>query len=279
MAIQILGVGSLLARAPSVLRFLGGGASGLLRGALRFYRSPAGRLARLGDGESGGSLRFTIKTAGLFDPAYAEAWFRQKRAQIRAGVKRAMIEGGRRIADDMNSQVRGRFKVSRRAFASQFRSKVYDSKPERLPGVLIRSRVAFMGVFTRGGVITGRGKGLLIPLLETRIGRKAFQNVINTIMSNGAGFFKKMPDGRVILFAEYQSQYGRPLARFRRQFASSMGGGRVKKGAAIPIAVLVPQVRLEKRLDLEATVHKQIPQIARLMERYITAQTLPGNLQ
>ena len=71
------------------------------------------------------------------------------------------------------------------------------------------------------------------------------------------------PDGR-----EHQ-EHDRPLAGFKRRYRKAEGIKRLKRGADIPIAVLVPKVALKKRLDVERLVAGRIPRLSAAIEKQI----------
>jgi GMP synthase-like glutamine amidotransferase len=60
------------------------------------------------------------------------------------------------------------------------------------------------------------------------------------------------------LFAEN----AQPLARFRRAERARTGAKRLKRGAEIPIAVLVSRVALRRRFDLRSAVRPALPGLA-----------------
>lgn len=211
-------------------------------------------------------MRITLTKEGLLDPQKLQAWTYAQAARIRAGTAVGMKESGAVVAQKVQTHVSTALKVKRRGFLKSFGSKVYVT-PGRMPVLYIGSRIPFAGMHEFGGTIRGP---LLIPLLETRMGYVAFKKVVDTIIRTGAGFFKRMDDGRVILFAEYQPSYGRPLARFRRAERARREGP-VRKGEDIPIAVLVPQVRLQQRLRVRDTVKSNLRYIAESIERGIAA--------
>ena len=213
--------------------------------------------------------QISLKTDGVFDPSRLQAWTRERQAHMRRAVTRAFREWGREISAAANETVRARMKVRKRQFPG-FRAKVFADKPERMPALLIRSRIPWLGVHGRGGTVSGSGRGLLIPLLDKRIGPRAFKRVLDHILRTGAGFWKEVK-GQLILFAEYQPEYGQPLAKFRRAERARRGGKSPKRwaGESIPIAVLVPSVKIEKRFDLEAIIRRGLPRLVRKIENYI----------
>ena len=70
--------------------------------------------------------------------------------------------------------------------------------------------------------------------------------------------------------AENIKDHDRPLAGFKRRYRKAEGIKRLKRGADIPIAVLVPKVVLKKRIDVERLVACRIPRLAAAVERQIS---------
>lgn len=209
----------------------------------------------------------SLTTSGLLDPRVLDVWTREKRVKVRVGVARAMKEDGPRFSGAVNAQVRQSFKTQSRGFANQFKARIYDSKPDRLPMMLVRSRVPWMGLYTRGGTIRGP---LLIPLNQAkRIRTDHFRRIVQQLIASGNAFFKNV-NGKVILFAENIGENRGATSRFTRPLRKGLGGGRIKRGAEIPIAILVPRVEVKKRLDLPRAVRTRLPGLARLIEQRIT---------
>jgi hypothetical protein len=48
------------------------------------------------------------------------------------------------------------------------------------------------------------------------------------------------------------------LSGFKRRYRNATGVGRLKRGADVPIAVLVSKVRMKKRLDVRGVVQAQV---------------------
>ena len=118
-------------------------------------------------------LTISLTTAGLLDKSRLEAWTRQKQAAIHKAVAIGMREGGKTIVDAVRTQMQANFTVKKAAFLRSLRARLYDRNPERLPALLIGSKIPWLGIHVRGGTIGGR---MLIPLTEEgrRIGRRAF---------------------------------------------------------------------------------------------------------
>lgn len=61
-------------------------------------------------------------------------------------------------------------------------------------------------------------------------------------------------------------EYDRTLAPYKRRHRRATGGGRLKRGADVPIAVLVPRVTIKKRLDVYAVIARQVPAMSAAIE-------------
>lgn len=210
-------------------------------------------------------MKVSLVTEGLFKPSELSAWTRERQEQINRGVADGFKEGGEAIVPELRADLERGLKVKKRGLAKSVRAKVYSNVQGRMPVLYLGSVVPWLGIHERGGVVQGP---LLIPLLDTRIGYQKFKQIVAMIVRTGAGFFKRMDDGRVILFAEYQPDYGRPLARFRRAERARRQGP-VRRGEDIPIAVLVSQVTLRKRLHFEQITKARLGVIVEAIERSI----------
>lgn len=208
-------------------------------------------------------MKISLVAEGLLDPRQLTAWTRARQAAIHKAVAAGMASGGREVADKARAQMRAALNVKRQTFVKSLRAKVFDTRPERLPDLLIGSRVPWLGIHERGGAIGGT---MLIPLLPGRIGRKRFKAIVDALMRSGNAFFVKK-GGKVILMAENIQENATELSRFKRAERSRSGEKRLKRGREIPIAVLVKSVTLKKRLDLAGTVRAHLPVIARAIER------------
>jgi hypothetical protein len=209
-------------------------------------------------------LKISLTTSGLLDKSTLETWTRQKQAAIHKAVATGMQAGGKSVADVVRSKMKTDFTVKKSAFLNSLRAKVYDRNPDKLPAVLIGSKIPWLGIHVRGGTISGR---MLIPLTEEgrRIGRRAFKRVIDALIRSGNAYFIRK-GSRAILMAENLRENASSLARFKRAERKRTGTKSVKRGQEIPIAVLVPKVAMKRRFDLEGAVRGQLPVLARAIE-------------
>ena len=212
-------------------------------------------------------LKLSLAASGLLDKSKLDAWSKQKQAAIHKAVASGMQTGGKVVADTVRSRMNADFTVRKPAFVRSLRAKVYDRNPDKLPALLIGSRIPWLGIHVRGGTVSGR---MLIPLLpeHQRMGRKAFRRVIDGLMRTGNAFFIQK-NGKVILMAEAIKENASELRRFKRAERSRTGAKSIKRGTEIPIAVLVPNVTLKRRFDLEGVVRGQLPVLARAIEKQL----------
>lgn len=212
-------------------------------------------------------LKISLTATGLLDKSRLDAWSRQKQAAIHKAVAAGMQAGGKTVAEAVRGRMNADFTVRKAAFVRSLRAKVYDRNPDKLPALLIGSRIPWLGIHVRGGTLSGR---MLIPLTEEgrRIGRRAFKRVIDTLIRSGNAYFIQK-DGRAILMAESIKENASVLARFKRAERRRTGAKSIKRGTEIPIAVLVPNVTLKRRFDLGGAVRGQLPVLARAVEKQL----------
>jgi len=213
-------------------------------------------------------LKISLTTSGLLDKSKLDAWTRQKQAAIRKAVAAGMQSGGKPMADAVRGRMNADFTVRKAAFVKSLRAKVYDRNPDKLPALLIGSRIPWLGIHVRGGTLSGR---MLIPLTPEgrRIGRRAFKRVVDALIRSGNAYFIRK-NGQAILMAENIKENSSVLARFKRAERSRTGAKSIKRGTEIPIAVLVPNVTLKRRFDLEGAVRGQLSVLARAIEKQLS---------
>lgn len=217
-------------------------------------------------------VRIALTQTGLLDPAQLTHWSERKREAIRQAISRAMRSESKPIQANAQQAMRTAFKVRKTAFIRSLRVKVYNQKAHRFPALWVGSKIPWLGIHTTGGVIQPSGKKMLIPLLpeHQRIGPKAFRQVISGLMAAGNAYFVPKGD-RVILMAEVIRDNSRELSRFKRAERARTGAKSIRQGTEIPIAVLVPQVRMQRRFDLEGAVKRHTPLLVQAILREIAA--------
>lgn len=209
-------------------------------------------------------LNISLSRTGLLDPAKLSSWSLSKQANIRKAVVSGMRSQSKSLVESVRNQMQADFTVRQKRFVRSVRARVFDRNPNKLPALLIGSRIPWLGVHVRGGSIAGR---MLIPLTEEgrRIGRRAFKRIIDALISSGNAYFIQK-NGKAILLAENLQENQQQLRRFKRAERIRTGAKSIKRGQEIPIAVLVPRVSLQARFDLTQAVQRQLPNLARNIE-------------
>ena len=208
-------------------------------------------------------MKIDLTASGLFDARQFNAWSTERRDAIRAALKRGMQSGGREVRDAARTQMRGAFNVKRNSFVSSMQAKVLDKKTDRLPALLVGSKIPWLGLHEKGGTVSSN---LLIPLLPGRIGPKRFKAVVDGLLRSGNAFFVEK-NGKVILMAENIRENASQLTRFKRAERARTGAKQIKRGQEIPIAVLVKSVSLKRRLDLTGAVQRSLPRLAGAIQK------------
>jgi hypothetical protein len=210
-----------------------------------------------------------MKVSIRIDSAAAQAqlrrWGGEYRAKVQKAVAQAIATEAREIREAVRSHVAGRLSVAKKSFLKGFSAKVLDRDKKRLPALYVGSRIPWVGMHETGGRIGGK---MLIPL-HGRVGRKKFKQQVDALMRGGNAYFVKNAKGHVVLMAENIAEHDRPLAGFKRGYRKAAGIKRLKRGADIPIAVLVPKVVLRKRLNVERLVAGRIPRLAAAIETQV----------
>ena len=211
-------------------------------------------------------MRISIRIDSAAGNAQLRRWGGEFRTKVQKAVERAIRTEATEIKDDVRGHVAGQMSVVRKSFLKGFTAKVLAKDPNRLPALYVGSRIPWSGMHESGGQIAGR---MLIPL-HGRVGRKRFKAQVAELMRGGNAYFIKNAKGNIVLMAENIKEHDRPLSGFKRRYRKAEGVKRLKRGADIPIAVLVPKVVLKKRLNVERLVAGRIPRLSAAVEREIS---------
>lgn len=210
-------------------------------------------------------MKVTIRIDSAAAQAQLRRWGGAFRDKVKKAVARAVAGEATEIKQEVRGHVAGQMNVVKKSFLKGFSAKVLAKDPTRLPALYVGSRIPWSGMHERGGLIAGR---MLIPL-HGRVGRKRFKAQIAELMRGGNAYFIKNAKGNIVLMAENIKEHDRPLAGFKRRYRKAEGIKRLKRGADVPIAVLVPKVVLKKRLDIERLVAGRIPRLSAAIEKQI----------
>lgn len=210
-------------------------------------------------------MRISVRINSAAAQAQLRRWGGEFRAKVQKAVERAISSEATDLKQDVRSHVAGQMAVVKKSFLKGFTARVLAKDPKRLPALYVGSRIPWSGMHEKGGTIAGR---MLIPL-HGRVGRKRFKAQVAELMRGGNAYFIKNAKGHIVLMAENLKEHDRPLAGFKRRYRKAEGVKRLKRGADIPIAVLVPKVVLKKRLDVERLVAGRIPRLSAAIEKQI----------
>ena len=212
-------------------------------------------------------MKVSIRIDSAAGQAQLRRWGGEIRAKVQKAVAQAMAAEASELRQDVRAEVAGQMAVVKKSFIKGFTAKVLDRDPNRYPALYVGSRIPWSRIHETGGVIAGR---LLIPL-HGRVGRKRFKAQIAELMRGGNAYFIKNSKGNIVLMAENLQEYDRTLSGFKRRYRKAEGVKRLKRGADIPIAVLVPKVVLRKRLDIERMVATRVPRLSAAIEKQLRA--------
>lgn len=210
-------------------------------------------------------MKVSIRIDSAAGLAQLRRWGGEIRAKVQQAVARAMAAEATELRQDVRAEVAGQMAVVKKSFIKGFTAKVLDRDSNRYPALYVGSRIPWSRIHETGGVIAGR---LLIPL-HGRVGRKRFKAQIAELMRGGNAYFIKNSKGNIVLMAENLQEYDRTLSGFKRRYRKAEGVKRLKRGADIPIAVLVPKVVLRKRLDIERMVATRVPRLSAAIEKQL----------
>jgi len=214
-------------------------------------------------------MRISVRIDSKAAQAQLRRWGGEFREKVQKAVARGIASEATELKQDVRSHVAGQMTVVKKSFVKGFTAKVLDKDKNRLPALYVGSRIPWSGIHEHGGVIGGR---MLIPL-HGRVGRKRFKAQIAELMRGGNAYFIKNAKGNLVLMAENIKEHDRPLAGFKRRYRKSMSGAegikKLKRGADVPIAVLVPRVQLKKSLNVERMVAGRIPRLTAAIEKQL----------
>ncbi len=207
-------------------------------------------------------MKISIRIDSAAAQAQLRRWGGEFREQVHKAVARGIASEAVEIKQEVRAQVAGKMAVVKKSFLKGFTAKVLAKDTKRLPALYVGSRIPWSGMHESGGQIAGR---MLIPL-HGRVGRKRFKAQVAELMRGGNAYFVKNAKGNIVLMAENIQEHDRPLAGFKRRYRKAQGVKRIKRGADVPIAVLVPRVVLRKRLDVRRLVASRVPRLAAAIE-------------
>lgn len=212
-----------------------------------------------------------LRREGLLAAGALDGWSAAQHRRVRAGMVKAYRAEAPGVREKLRGMMRSALRVRRPTAANVMTFRIHDRQPHRLPALELGAlRGSWLSAHETGATIRGRRGGLLLPFPGVERGKR-FRALVDRLFRLGAAHFATVR-GRVILFAEHQAEWAKLTRRARGRITRAMGGGRVKKGADVPIAIWVPQVRLTKRLRVQETVRRELPRLMRAVELAISRE-------
>ncbi len=208
-------------------------------------------------------MNINLTTTGLLKPGSLPPFMAAKQSLARKAVRDGFRAAAPEIVTAVRNNVQQALKIKRMALLKSYVARHFDSKPDRMPAMMIGSTQRIAAIHEFSGTITPKGKLLLIPIGGLRVGAKAFKRYVAQLIASGNAFFKKQPNGNLILFAENIKENDTALRRFKRNDRALKGKKSHKRGAEIPIAVAVKSVRLQRRTRVQETIAAKLPVVAR----------------
>jgi len=221
-------------------------------------------------------MRISVKIDSKDAKAQLRRWGGELREKARKAAARGLAQGADGLKQEVRSHVASRMAVQKKSFPNSFRVKVMNKKKDRPPVLYVGSRVPWGGIHEQGGVISGR---MLIPLYGRTAGREKFKKQINALRRGGNAYFIKTAKGNIVLMSKNRKAYDLVLAGFKRRYRHAEGIKRLKRDVdtagpsrpSIPIAVLVPRVKIKKRLEVGRIVAGRVPRLAAAVEKQLRA--------
>ncbi len=204
-------------------------------------------------------MRLSIVKGGNGRGLTPEGFARDAKRQMWQDVKQGMERGGAKIAARARVNVRSALRGNRAANSIQHR--VYARDRNRFPALRIASKIPWLGMHERGGVISGR---MLIPFGDKRMKRSAWKALVKRLFAEGRAYF--ITRGSTKILMARPGEKGGGISKFRsafRQRLRSQGGtGRIRRDQPVPIAIAVTRVTIRKRLSVGRIIRESMSTIS-----------------
>lgn len=185
---------------------------------------------------------------------------RDFQSQLLMATRKAMQKIGVQYKDKIQNDARKSLKVSRQAVIRSFSYKVYYKRTGRIPSLHFYSRVPWMGIHDKGGVIK---KGA-IPLSKKHIGYKTLKDIFQQLSRAKNLFFDKQGN-YTIAWARNTEAQKRLLAPFRAVTRAKQGKV-VRKDERVNVAIITSS-KIRKRLSMTEIIKSSLPELSKEIER------------
>ena len=141
-----------------------------------------------------------VRQQSWFTPAGFQKYADNVKKKVRVAYVKAIKDTDKETKKEMRSKASSYFKVSKKTFLNTFSSRIYDSKPTKLPSILFKNKINWFPLHEFGGTINGK---MVIPFQNTngkKVDAKRWKALLKTLKQNKQSFWKNI-NGKVILFA------------------------------------------------------------------------------
>ncbi len=211
-------------------------------------------------------MNIDIKLDGLFKPNLFDAFKKDLTKELNRSTAVGMEQASKEIKTILRNNVKQNLKVNSKSFPNLITSKLYNNRKTSFPLLQFYSREHWLWTHQEGAIIKSKGGGMLIPLLDKRMKAGKFKQVISNLLASKNAFFKEV-NGKVYVFAYNNKENTKDLTSFKRQERANTGRKSIKKGEAVPIAILVKSVKIQKRLNGYKIIDNNIDLILKKIEQ------------
>jgi hypothetical protein len=185
---------------------------------------------------------------------------RDFQAQLLTATRKAMQKVGAEYKTKIQNDARKSLKITRQPLIKSFSYKVYYKRSGRIPSLHFYSRVPWMGIHDKGGIIR---KGA-IPLSKKHIGYKTLKDIFLQLSRAKNLFFEKQ-GSYTIAWSKNTEAQKRLLAPFRSVTRAKQGKV-VRKDERVNVAIITSS-RIRKRLNMTEIVKSSLPVLSKEIEK------------
>ena len=219
-------------------------------------------------------MNINLTATGILKADGLQSFVLDRQGDVRNRVQAGFRAAAPSIVERVRQNVGSALKLRRTSFVKTYKVRHFDSRPDRMPAMLIGSTQKVAAIQESGGTVKPKGSLLLIPIGGLRVGSKTFKRKVAQLIASGNAFFKKMSNGTVILFAENIRENDSALRGFKRANRKLTGKKSTKRGVEVPIAVGVKSATLRKKTRVRETIVAAIPEIAAAINKVFFKQSL-----
>lgn len=205
-------------------------------------------------------MRVKLKMEGMLTSNGLYAWKNSFRDQMFRATAMAMDKVGKKTIEVIKAQAQAGLKIKRQAVIKSFKSKVYFKNKNGIPALHYYSRIPWMGTHSHGATV-GVSKHLIIPFAHKRIGYNEWKEILQTLRANHNLFVDTRGKTKYV-WAKNTDQDNRLLRPFRKA-SRAYNQKVIRKNEKIVVGIVVNNIRLSKKFDMEATAKNSVNEVSR----------------